>query len=163
MAMSQLQMDEARQAARALGAAITFVNASTEKEIERAFDYFRQQHTDALLILNDSFLNIGGRRIAELALLQTLPTSLLRWAMSYGASRKDATRQSGVYAGRILKGEKPADLPVLQPAKFELVINVNTARAPGISGKKPADVCNAEFADIDAETLDVGSSRSATL
>jgi len=103
-ANAQLQMDEARQAARALGAGITFVNASTEKEIERAFDDFRQQHTDALLILSDSFLNISDRRIAELALLQTLPTcfayrepAAAGGLMSYGASRKDAARQAGVY------------------------------------------------------------------
>jgi putative tryptophan/tyrosine transport system substrate-binding protein len=138
-ANAQLQMDEAEQAVRTLGAQIAFVNASTENEIEKAFANFRQQRADALLILSDSFLNSHAHRIAELALLHALPTcfsyrelAVAGGLMSYGASRNDSSRQSGVYAGRILNGEKPGDLPVQQPTKFEFVINIQTARALGI-------------------------------
>jgi putative ABC transport system substrate-binding protein len=137
-ANAQLQMQEAEVAAQSLGAQIGFVNASTENEIEKAFDDFRQQQADALLILSDSFLNSHARRIARLALLHALPTcfayrepAIAGGLMSYGASRNDASRQSGIYAGRILNGEKPADLPVQQPTKFEFVINMKTAKALG--------------------------------
>jgi putative tryptophan/tyrosine transport system substrate-binding protein len=138
-ANAQLQMGEAEQAARMLGAQIGFVNASTENDIEKAFDNFRQRRPDALLILSDSFLNSHARRIAELALLHALATcfsgrepAVAGGLMSYGASRTDSSRQSGIYAGRILNGERPADLPVQQPTKFEFVINMKTAKALGL-------------------------------
>ena len=138
-ANAQLQMAEAQQAVSTLGAQIAFVNASTESEIDRAFDNFRQQQADAVLILSDSFLNSRAARIAELALRHALPTcfsyrdpAVAGGLMSYGASRNDASRQSGIYAGRILRGEKPADLPVQQPTKFEFVINMKTAKALGL-------------------------------
>jgi putative ABC transport system substrate-binding protein len=138
-ANAKFQMDEAKQAAQSLGAQIGFVTASTESDIDKAFDDFRQQQADALLILSDSFLNSHARRIAELALLHALPTcfayrepAMAGGLMGYGASRNDASRQSGIYAGRILHGEKPADLPVQQPTKFEFVINMKTAKALGL-------------------------------
>jgi putative tryptophan/tyrosine transport system substrate-binding protein len=138
-ANAQFQKSEAEQAAQSLGAEIIFLNASTENDIEKAFDSVRQQRTDALLILSDSFLNSHARRIAELALLHALATcfsfrepAVAGGLMSYGASRGDSSRQSGIYTGRILHGEKPADLPVLQPAKFEFVINMKTAKALGL-------------------------------
>jgi putative ABC transport system substrate-binding protein len=138
-ANAQFQMQEAEQAAQSLSAQIGFVNASTETEIEKAFDNFRQQQADALLILSDSFLNNHARRIAQLALLHALPTcfayrepAVAGGLMSYGASRNDTSRQSGIYVGRILNGEKPADLPVQQPTKFEFVINIQTAKALGL-------------------------------
>jgi ABC-type uncharacterized transport system substrate-binding protein len=138
-ANAQLQMQEAEQAAQSLGTQIRFVNASTENDLEKAFDHFEQQQADALLILSDSFLNSRAARIAELALRHALPTcfsyrdpAAAGGLMSYGASRNDTSRQSGIYAGRILNGEKPADLPVQQPAKFEFVINMKTAKALGL-------------------------------
>jgi ABC-type uncharacterized transport system substrate-binding protein len=138
-ANAQFQTQEAEQAAQSLGAQIGFVNASTETDIEKAFDGFRQQQADALLVLSDSFLNSHARRIAELALLHALPTcfayrelAIAGGLMSYGASRNDASHRSGIYAGRILNGEKPADLPVQQPTKFEFVINMKTAKALGL-------------------------------
>jgi putative tryptophan/tyrosine transport system substrate-binding protein len=139
-ANAQFQINEAEQAARSLGLPISFVNAASEMDIDKAFNEFRRQRADALLILSDSFLNTQARRIAELALQHTLPTcfayrepALAGGLMGYGASRIDATRQSGVYAARILKGEKPADLPVQQPTKFEFVINMKTAKALGLT------------------------------
>jgi len=138
-ANAQFQMQEAEQAARSLGIPIRFVNASTEKEIERAFDDFGQQRADALLILSDSFLNGHAPRIAELALVHGLPTcfayrepAVSEGLMSYGASRTESSHQAGIYVGRILHGEKPADLPVQQPTKFEFVINMKTAKALGL-------------------------------
>jgi putative ABC transport system substrate-binding protein len=138
-ANAQFQMSEAEQAARTLSAQISFANASTESEIEKAFDSFKQDPADALLILSDSFLNSRAPRIAELALLNKLATcfsyrdpTLAGGLMSYGANRDEASRQAGVYAGRILHGEKPADLPVQQPTKFEFVINTKTAKALGL-------------------------------
>jgi putative tryptophan/tyrosine transport system substrate-binding protein len=117
---------------------LAFVNAASEIDIDKAFNEFRRQRADALLILSDSFLN--ARRIAELAVQHALPTCfayrepvVAGGLMGYGASRIDATRQSGVYAARILKGEKPADLPVQQPTKFELVINMKTAKVLGLT------------------------------
>src|SRR6516164_697217 len=118
---------------------IEFRSAETEKEIERAFDDFGQQRADALLILSDSFLNGHAPRIAELALAHGLPTcfayrepAVSGGLMSYGASRTESSHQAGTYVGRILHGEKPADLPVQQPTKFEFVINMKTAKALGL-------------------------------
>jgi putative tryptophan/tyrosine transport system substrate-binding protein len=138
-ANAQFQAQEAEQAAQLLGAPIAFVNASTENEINQAFDGFKQQQAEALLILSDSFLNSHAHRIAELALSHSLPScfayregAAAGGLMSYGASRTDASRQAGIYAGRILHGEKPADLPVQQPTKFEFIINMQTAKALGL-------------------------------
>jgi putative tryptophan/tyrosine transport system substrate-binding protein len=138
-ANAQFQMQEAQQAAQLLTAPIAFANASNKDEINKAFDRFKQQQVDALLILSDSFLNSHAERIAELAVSHGLPTcfatregAIAGGLMSYGASRNDASRQSGIYAGRILHGEKPGDLPVQQPTKFEFVINMKTAKALGL-------------------------------
>ena len=115
------------------------MNASTDAEIEAAFDSFPQRRIGAVLINPDPFLLGRADRIAMLAQRQRLPTIFhLRepvaagGLMSYGASFADAHRQAGVYVGRILKGEKPADLPVMQPTRFEFVINLQTARTLGI-------------------------------
>jgi putative tryptophan/tyrosine transport system substrate-binding protein len=139
-ANAQFQMNEAEEAARILKVPITFINAASEIEISKTFDEFRRQGADAALILSDSFLNSRAHLIAELALQHGLPTcfayrepALAGGLMGYGASRTDASRQSGVYAGRILKGERPADLPVQQPTKFEFVINMKTAKALGLT------------------------------
>jgi putative ABC transport system substrate-binding protein len=122
-------------AARALGLRIQIFNVNTIREIDAAFATFARERPDALFVTGDAFLS--GRRIqlAQLAAFHRLPaTYAVRdyaeagGLMSYGPSITDAWRQIGVYTGRILKGAKPADLPVVQPNKFELVINAGTAR-----------------------------------
>jgi ABC-type uncharacterized transport system substrate-binding protein len=126
-------------AARALGLQIQVVNVSTIREIDAAFATFVRERPDALFVAGDPFLS--GRRVqlVQLAAFHRLPaTYALRdyaeagGLMSYGTNIADAFRQIGVYAGRILKGTKPADLPVVQPNKFELVINAGTARMLGL-------------------------------
>ena len=122
-------------AARALGLQIQVFNVSAIREIDAAFATFARERPDALFVAGDAFLS--GRRVqlAQLAAFHRLPaTYALRdyaeagGLMSYGPNIADAFRQIGAYAGRILKGAKPADLPVVQASKFELVINTQTAR-----------------------------------
>jgi ABC-type uncharacterized transport system substrate-binding protein len=126
-------------AARATGLQVKVANASTSPEIEVAFASFMRERPDALFVAGDPFLS--GRRVqlVQLAAFHRLPaTYALRdyaeagGLMSYGSNIADAFRQIGVYAGRILKGTKPADLPVLQSTKFEFAINLQTARALGL-------------------------------
>jgi ABC-type uncharacterized transport system substrate-binding protein len=126
--------------ARALGVQIQFFNVGTIREIDAAFATFTRERPDALFVAGDPFL--AGRRVqlAQLAAFHRLPaTYALRdyaeagGLMSYGPSIKDGFRQIGVYTGRILKGANPADLPVVQPNKFELVINAGTARMLGLT------------------------------
>jgi putative ABC transport system substrate-binding protein len=134
------------EAARVLGLQLSRVlKASTSREIEAAFATLAQEPADALLVANDGFFT--GRRV-QLAILATryaIPVSYsLRefveagGLMSYGTDIAAAYRQAGVYAGRILKGAKPGELPVIQSSKFELVINMATARALGLT--VPGDV-----------------------
>jgi len=124
---------------RALKLQIQFFNVSTIREIDAAFATFARERPDALFVAGDPFFS--GRRVqlAQLTAFHRLPaTYALRdyaeagGLMSYGPSIKDEFRQIGVYTGRILKGAKPADLPVVQPNKFELVINAGTARMLGL-------------------------------
>jgi putative tryptophan/tyrosine transport system substrate-binding protein len=127
------------EAARAAGLQIEFLNASTAREIEAAFATLERQRADALFITPDGFLT--GRRVqlATSAARYGIPlASAIReeveagGLMSYGPDLVDMYRQVGVYAGQILKGAKPSDLPVQQPSKFEFVINLQTARLLGI-------------------------------
>jgi putative tryptophan/tyrosine transport system substrate-binding protein len=128
----------AQMAARRLGLEIIIINASTEGEIDAAFVTAVAQRADAITI-HDAYFESRRDQIAALALRHALPaigpqrtTVVAGGLMSYGANFADTYRQAGVYVGRILKGEKPADLPVIQPTKFELVINLKTAKALGI-------------------------------
>jgi putative ABC transport system substrate-binding protein len=132
---AELQTKNIVQAARALGLGIVFAEASTENEIGGAIASSIQRGAAALVIMGDAFLVSQTNQITNLAIRYVLPTSgVSRWQaeqgvlMSYGANPPDTFRQAGNYAGRILKGEKPADLPVQQPTKFELVINIKTAK-----------------------------------
>ena len=131
---------DVRKAAAVIGQELLVVNASADAEIDAAFDTFPPRRIGALLVNPDPFL-LGRRdRIAALALRQRLPTMFhtpepvaAGGLMSYGASFADAHRQVGLYTGRILKGAKPAELPVPHPTKFELVINLKTAKALGLT------------------------------
>jgi putative ABC transport system substrate-binding protein len=132
-------IEGAQTAARRLGLEITVVKGGSENEIERAFANAVLEQASAVQIGDDAFLDSRREQIAALGLRYKLPTvSLTRGAvvagslMSYGSDQVDMYRQAGIYVGRILKGEKPADLPVLQPTKFKLVINLGTAKALGI-------------------------------
>jgi putative ABC transport system substrate-binding protein len=127
---------EAQDAARALGKAMHVVYASSESEIDQAFETFAQRKIGALLIAPDGLFVVRAAQIAALSSRHAIPASHERRVfpdagglMSYGASQPDGLRLAGVFAGRILKGEKPADMSVMQPTKFELVINVKTAKA----------------------------------
>jgi ABC-type uncharacterized transport system substrate-binding protein len=130
---------EAEEAVRALGLQIHVVNASTIGEIDAAFTNLLRERPDALLIAGDGFFNSRRGQFAALAARDRMPTSCGNremveggLLMSYGPSIIDMFRQVGIYAGSILKGAKPADLPVLQSTKFELVINLPTAKALGL-------------------------------
>lgn len=114
-------------------------SARKSDEIDTAFAAMRHQRTDALLVGGDSFLNSRREQFATLAARDKLPMiSVTRESaqagglMSYGASLPDMFRQVGIYAGSVVKGTKPANLPVLQSTKFEFVINLQTARALGL-------------------------------
>jgi putative ABC transport system substrate-binding protein len=127
-------------AARVLGLQIQVFNVSTIREIDAAFETFARERPDALFVAGDPFLNSRRVQLAQLATFHRLPaTYALRDSaeagglMSYGPNIADAYRQIGVYTGRILKGAKPADLPVVQPNKFEWVINAGTARMLGLT------------------------------
>jgi putative tryptophan/tyrosine transport system substrate-binding protein len=127
-------------AARAMGLQIQVLNASTSREIEAAFATFVRERPDALYVGGDPFFNSRHVQLVHLATRHAVPAtySLREYAqvgglMSYGTNVVDAFRQVGVYTGRILKGAKPADLPVVQASKFELVINVQTARMLGLT------------------------------
>ena len=126
-------------AARTMGLQIQILKASTAHEIADTFTAIGQERPDALFVGASAFLNTRRVQLAQLAAFHRLPaTYSFREApevgglMSYGPSILDAYRQWGVYAGRILKGAKPADLPVMQPSKFELVINLTTAKLLGL-------------------------------
>jgi putative ABC transport system substrate-binding protein len=133
------QTRDMQEAAHALGLQIHVLNASTEGQINTAFASLPQVQAGVLMIGANAFFFSRRDQLVELATLYAVPT-VYPWReavvagglMSYGTNATDVYRLAGNYAGRILKGEKPADLPVLQPTKFELVINLKTAKALGL-------------------------------
>jgi len=131
---------DVQAAARAIGRQLVILDVSSDRDIELAFATFAQRGAGALLIGSGGFLNSSKRErlVALAARHRLLAVYAVREAvvvgglMSYGPSITDAYRQVGVYTGRILKGEKPADLPVMQSTKFQLVLNLKTAKALGL-------------------------------
>jgi putative ABC transport system substrate-binding protein len=139
-ARSESTLNDVQAAARTLALQIQVLNASTIREIEAAFATFARERPDALFVAPDGFFNSRRVQLAMLAARHAIPSvSAVReyvdagGLMSYGTSLADMYRQVGVYTGRILKGAKPADLPVIQSVKFELVINASTARMLGLT------------------------------
>ena len=136
---AQITTKDTQEAAGALGLQLRVLNAATGLEIDEAFAAMGRERPDALFVGPDIFFNSRKVQLAILAARYGIPTAFVvrdyveaGGLMSYGTNINDAYRQVGVYTGRILKGEKPEDLPVLQPNKVDLVINLRTARALGV-------------------------------
>ena len=137
--MAEPTIHDVQEAAPALGLQIQVLNASTAAEIEAAFAGFARDRPDALIVAPDGFLRSRGTQLVLLATRDRIPTVFPNregveagGLMSYGTDLAEMVRQVGIYTGKILKGEKPADLPVLQSTKFAFVLNLQTARALGI-------------------------------
>jgi putative tryptophan/tyrosine transport system substrate-binding protein len=130
----------AQQAARAKGVQLHVLKASTESEIDAAFTTITQTHVDGLIQDSDALFNSRIDQLVALAARHAVPT-IYAWReypaagglISYGPSLTGIWRQLGIYAGKILNGAKPADLPVQQPTTFELIVNLNTAKALGLT------------------------------
>ena len=138
--LTKSYMRDAETAARAMGLQIQVLNASTSREINAAFASFVRERPDALYVGTSPFFVSRRVQLTHLATRHAVPAiysgrqyTEAGGLMSYGTSLTDAFRQMGVYTGRILKGAKPADLPVIQSTKFELVINAETARMLGLT------------------------------
>jgi putative ABC transport system substrate-binding protein len=133
------QLRDVQEAAARLGVQLVIVRANTESDFDAAFSTLVRQRSGALLVCASPFFNVRREQLVVLAARHAVP-AIFEWRdfaaagglMSYGTSLADAYHQVGVYAGQILKGAKPADLPIVQSTKFELVINLSTAKALGI-------------------------------
>jgi putative tryptophan/tyrosine transport system substrate-binding protein len=137
--VAESTLREVQNAAPTIGLQIQILNASTIGEIDAALTTLARERSDALLVAGDAFLTSRRVQIATLTARDRIPTAyairdpvVAGGLMSYGTDIADAIQQAGIYTGKILKGTKPADLPVLQSTKFEFVINLQTARALGI-------------------------------
>ena len=137
---AETQSKSIEQAALKLGLKLHVLNASTERDFDTVFAKMNELQAGGLIIAHDVFFNARARQLGALTARNKLPAiyTLSEFAasgglMSYGASRADAWHQPGIYVGRILKGEKPSELPVIQPTTFEFTINLRTAKALGVS------------------------------
>jgi putative tryptophan/tyrosine transport system substrate-binding protein len=138
-AVGRVQTRDVQEAARALGQNLIVLNGGSDEGIEASFATLAQQHVAALLVGGDPFFDTRRDRLIALALQYRVPAiyqfreyALAGGLMSYGASITDMYHQVGLYVGRVLKGERPADLPVMQVSKFETVINLKTSKALGV-------------------------------
>jgi putative tryptophan/tyrosine transport system substrate-binding protein len=138
--ITEREIKDTSAAARALGLQLLIHSASTREAIDAGFANFVQKRISALIIGNDTFFSSRKEQIFVLAAQHAIPTiyyerefATAGGLLSYGTDFADSYRQAGTYVGRILKGAKPADLPVQQPTKFELVINLKTAKALGLT------------------------------
>jgi putative tryptophan/tyrosine transport system substrate-binding protein len=137
--VAESTLREVQEAAPTLGLQIQIINATTNSEIDAAFAALAREHLDALFVAGDAFLVSRRVQLVTLSVRDRIPAIYgtrdpveVGGLMSYGPDLAEMFHQVGVYTGSILKGAKPADLPVLQSSKFELVINLQTARALGI-------------------------------
>ena len=138
--IAENEVRSVQSAAAVLGRQVRILSASNEAQIEETFAAAAQQRIAALIMSSDAFFTNRRNQVATLAARYTIPT-IYAWReyvtagglLSYGNSLTDGYRRVGVYTGRVLKGEKPADMPVMQPTKFELAINLKTARALGLT------------------------------
>jgi putative ABC transport system substrate-binding protein len=136
---AKIQTQEVQEATARLGVKLVLLNASNEPEVDAAFAGFVEQKVGAILACNDPFFGSYREKLASLALGHKLPAMSFRrefaevgGLLSYGAVFEEGYRQAGIYAARILKGAKTTDLPVMQPTKFEMVVNLKTAKALGL-------------------------------
>jgi putative tryptophan/tyrosine transport system substrate-binding protein len=134
------QLKDLQEAGRAIGVQIFVLRASDDREVEGVFETVAQQRIPALVVSADPFFDTRRDKLVALAARHAVPAmyhfrefAAAGGLMSYGTDISEVWRQVGVYAGRILKGAKPADLPVMQPTKFEFVINLKTAKALGLA------------------------------
>jgi putative tryptophan/tyrosine transport system substrate-binding protein len=135
----EVQVGDIQAAARSIGQEVTILNARTIRDIDAAFTMLAQMRADALLVVTDAFFFTRAAQLVVLAARHAIPTVYFRrefvaagGLMSYGSNVDESYRLLGVYAARIIKGEKPGDLPVQRPTKLELVINLSTAKALGL-------------------------------
>jgi putative ABC transport system substrate-binding protein len=139
MPLGEMQVSDIQTAARSIGQDINILNARSIRDIDAAFATLAQMRADALLVATDPFFFTRATQLVVLSARHAIPTLYSRrefaaagGLMSYGSDQNESYRLLGVYAARILKGEKPGDLPVQLPTTFEFVINLKTARALGL-------------------------------
>jgi ABC-type uncharacterized transport system substrate-binding protein len=137
---AKIFLGEARGAAKRLGIELRVLNASTPADLDQVFTTLEKQRVGALAVMGDPFFDAHRDRLIELSAQHRMPGCypwreyvLAGGLMSYGTNLADSYRQAGIYAGRLLRGESPSTLPVMQPTKFEFVLNVNTAKTLGLT------------------------------